>query len=40
MSEDFSKNNMKKTGLIRSFYDFSVDYNDIAVNDILGIHNI
>ena len=39
ISEDFSKDNMKKTGLIGSVYDFSVDYNDIAVNDILDIHN-
>ena len=29
---------MKKTGLSRSVYDFSVDYNAIAVNDILDIH--
>ena len=36
--EDFSKDNIKKTGLIGSVYDFSVDYNDIAVNDILDIH--
>ena len=39
ISEDFSKDNMKKIGLIRSDYDFSVDCNDIAVNDILDIHN-
>ena len=29
---------MKKTGLIGSVYDFSVDYNAIAVNGILNIH--
>ena len=29
---------MKKTGLIRSVYNFSVDYDDIAVNNILDIH--
>ena len=33
-----SKDNMKKTGLIGSVYDFSVDYNAIAVNGILNIH--
>ena len=29
---------MNKTGVIGSVYDFSVDYDDIAVNDILDIH--
>ena len=38
ISEDFSKDNMNKTGVIGSVYDFSVDYDDIAVNDILDIH--
>ena len=38
ISESFSKDNMKKTGLIGSVYDFSVDYNAIAVNGILNIH--
>ena len=33
-----SVDHMKKTGLSRSVYDFSVDYNAIAVNDILDIH--
>ena len=28
----------EKTGLIGSVYDFSVDYDKIAVNDILDIH--
>ena len=36
--EDFSKDNMKKTGLIKSVYDFSLDYNNIAVTDILDIY--
>ena len=30
---------MKKTGLNGYVYDFSVDYNAIAVADILDIHN-
>ena len=30
---------MKKTGLNGYVYDFSVDYDAIAVDDILGIHN-
>ena len=30
--------NIKKTGLNRYVYDFSVDYNAIAVDDILDIH--
>ena len=38
ISEDFSKDNMNKTGVIGSVYDFSVDYDAIAVNDILDIH--
>ena len=38
ISKDFSVDNMKKTVLNRYFYDFSVDYNAIAVNDILDIH--
>ena len=29
---------MKKIGLIESVYDFSVDYDGNAVNDILDIH--
>ena len=29
---------MKKTGLKRYVYDFSLDYNIISVNNILGIH--
>ena len=38
ISKDFSVDNMKKTGLNRYVYDFSVDYNDIAVDDVLNIH--
>ena len=39
ISKDWSVDNMKKTGLNRYFYDFSVDYEAIAVDDILDIHN-
>ena len=38
VSKDFSVDNMKKTGYYRYVYDFSVDYDAIAVDDILGIH--
>ena len=38
MSKDFSVDNMKKTGLNGYVYDFSVDYDAIAVDDILDIH--
>ena len=38
ISEDFSEYNMKKTGLYEYVYDFSVDYNVIAGDDILDIH--
>ena len=34
----FFVDNMKKTGLNRYVYDFSVDYDAIAVDDILDIH--
>ena len=37
ISEDFSKGNLKRTGLIGSIYDFSADCDDIGVNDILDI---
>ena len=30
---------MKKTGLNKYVYDFSVDYSNTAVNDIFDIHN-
>ena len=38
ISKDFSVDNMKKTGLNGYIYDFSVDYDAIAVDDILDIH--
>ena len=38
ISKDFSVDNMKKTGLSRCVYDFSVDCDAIAVDDILDIH--
>ena len=38
ISKDFSVGNMKKTGLNGYVYDFSVDYDVIAVGDILDIH--
>ena len=38
ISQDLSTENMKKTGLIGSVYDFSVDYDPITVNNVLDIH--
>ena len=38
ISKDWSVDNMKKTGFTGYIYDFSVDYNAIAVDDIKGIH--
>ena len=38
ISKDWSHDNMKKTGLKGYVYDFSTDYNTIAVSDILEIH--
>ena len=38
ISKDFSIDNMKKTGLNGYVHDFSVDYDAIAVDDILNIH--
>ena len=38
ISKDFSVDNMKKTGLNGYVDGFSVDYDAIAVDDILGIH--
>ena len=38
ISKDFSVDNMNKTGLNRYAYNFSFDYNAIAVDDILDIH--
>ena len=38
ISKDFLVDNMKKTGLNRFVYDFSVDYGVIAIDDIVDIH--
>ena len=38
ISKDWSVDNMKKTGLKGCVYDFSIDYDAIAVSDILDIH--
>ena len=38
-SKDWSVDNTKKTRLNGYFYDFSVDYDAIAVDDTLDIHN-
>ena len=38
ISKDFSVDNIKKTGLNGYVYDFSVDYDAIAVDDIPDIH--
>ena len=38
ISKDFSVDNMKKTRFFEYVYDFSVDYDDIAIGDILDIH--
>ena len=38
ISEDFSTDNMNKTGLYGYVYDFSTDYNPIAADDIVDIH--
>ena len=39
ISKDWSVDNMKKTGFNGCVYDFNVDYDAIAVDDILDIHN-
>ena len=39
ISKDWSTDNMKKTGHTGYVYDFSADYNAIAVDDIKDIHN-
>ena len=39
ISKDWSTDNMERTGLTGYVYDFSVDYNDVTVNDIKDIHN-
>ena len=38
ISKDWSVDNMKKTGYTGYVYDFSADYNAIAVDDIKDIH--
>ena len=38
ISKDFSVDNIKKTGLNGYVYDFSVDYDAIATDDILDLH--
>ena len=38
ISKDWSTDNMKKTGLTGYFYDFSADYNIVALDDIKDIH--
>ena len=38
ISKDWSVDNIEKTGLTGYVYDFSADYNAIAVNDIKDIH--
>ena len=38
VSVDCSANNMIKTGLNESVYDFSVDYNIIDISNIIDIH--
>ena len=38
ISKDWSTDNMKKTGLTGYVYDFSADYNAIAIGDIKDIH--
>ena len=38
ISKDISVDNIEKTGLNRYVYDFSVDYDVVAVDDILGAH--
>ena len=39
ISKDWSIDNLKKTGFNGYVYDFSVDYNAIAVDDIVDIHS-
>ena len=39
ISKDLSVDNTKKTGLNGNVYDFSVDYDANAIDDILNIHN-
>ena len=37
VSKDFSASNMRKTGLYGTVYDFSADYSDISIDDLLSI---
>ena len=39
ISKDWRVDNMKKTGLNGNVYDFSVDYDAIAIDDILDNHS-
>ena len=39
ISKDWTVDNMRKTGLNGYVYDFIADYDVIAVDDVLGIHN-
>ena len=39
ISKDWTVDNMKKTGFHSQVYDLSVDYDGIAVDDTLDIHN-
>ena len=39
ISKDWSVDKMKKTGLNRYIYDFSVDYSNTTVDNVLDIHN-
>ena len=39
ISKDWTVDNMKKTGLNGCVYDFSFDYDAVAVGDILDIHS-
>ena len=39
ISKDWSTDNMKKTGITGYVYDFSADYNAIAIDDVKDIHN-
>ena len=38
VSKDFSASNLKKTGFNGYIYEFSVDYDTIAIDGILDIH--
>ena len=39
ISKDWSVDNMKKTGFTGYVYDFSADYNAVAVDNIKDVHN-